>query len=113
MKEKITAALNAAGINSAGMSDDDCLAAYAAIQTKPIQDKLTAANEKIATFEAEKVAAVNAQKKTLADKLAVNSSLTADDYMLMPLERLEALNAKAAPVQTAHNSGGAAAIDSL
>lgn len=98
MKDKITAALTAAGINSAGMSDDDCLAAFAAVQTNPLQDKLTAANEKIATFEAEKVAAVNAQKKVLADKLAVNSSLTTEDFMLMPLERLEALNAKAAPV---------------
>lgn len=114
MKEKVTAALNAAGINSAGMSDDDCLAAYAAIQTKPLQDKLTAANEQIAAFEQEKQVAANAAKKVIAEKLAVNSNLTVEDFMLMSNERLAELEKKAAPIVVGNaNQSGATAIDSL
>jgi hypothetical protein len=98
VKEHILAALNAAGITTAGQDDTQLLAAYNALVIKPTGDKLTAANSQIAGFEAEKTKVENAERDTLATKLAVNSSLTADDFKAMPLARLKELDAKAAPV---------------
>jgi hypothetical protein len=98
VKEHILAALNAAGITTAGQDDTQLLAAYNALVIKPTNDKLTAANSQIAGFEAEKTKVENAERDTLATKLAVNSSLTADDFKAMPLARLKELDAKAAPV---------------
>lgn len=100
VKDKILAALNAAGIKTEGQDDTQLLTAYNALVVKPVQDGLTAANSKIAGFEAERTAAQNAERDALATELAVNSSLTVDDLKLLPLERLKALKttAKAAPI---------------
>lgn len=100
VKDKILAALNAAGIKTEGLDEAQLLTAYNALVVTPVTDKLTAANSKIAGFEAEKTAAQNAERDALATELAVNSSLTVEDLKLLPLERLKELktNAKAAPV---------------
>lgn len=103
MKDKILAALNAAGINAAGMDEAQLLAAYNALVTKPAQSALVAANSKIAEFEAAANAATDAEKKTIAAELAVNSALSVDDFMAFSLDRLKELKAKrtpAAPVTT-------------
>lgn len=106
VKDTIIAALNAAGISGvAAMTDTQLLEAYNAVQAKPhiaavaaANEKLTAANSKIAEHEATAQAAENAERDTLAAKLATNSSLTADDFKAMGLKRLKELDAKAAPV---------------
>ena len=98
VKEHILAALNAAGITTAGQDDTQLLAAYNALVIKPTADKLTAANSQIAGLEADKAKVENAERDALATKLATNSSLTADDFKAMPLARLKELDAKAAPV---------------
>jgi hypothetical protein len=105
MKTQIVAALNAAGIKTDGLDDAQLLSAYNSLVTRPVEDKLTAANSRIAEFEAEKTRTENAERDTLATELAVNSSLTADDFKAMPLARLKELKAKAAPVVVG-NSGG-------
>ena len=46
------------------------LTAYNALVTKPVDDKLTAANSKIAEFEANQRAAAEAEVKALAGELA-------------------------------------------
>ncbi len=101
VKEIIIAALNAAGISGvAAMTDTQLLNSYEAVKAKPHIDalnaekeKLIAANSKIAGFEAEQTKALNAERDTLAAELAVNSSLTVDDFKLMPLARLKELKA--------------------
>ncbi len=98
MKDAIIAALNAAGISHEGRSDADVLAAYNALQRKELEQQVNTLTEKIVGMEANEKQRIEGEKKAIADKLAVNSTLTADDYMALPLERLQALNAKAAPV---------------
>lgn len=100
LKDKIVAALNAAGISTDGKTDVQLIADYNAVQARPAQDALTAANSKIAGFEAAARAAADAELTTLAATLATNSSLTADDFKKMGLSRLKELSAAgaAAPV---------------
>lgn len=100
VKDKILAALNAAGIKTEGLDETQLLTAYNALVVAPVTDKLTAANSQIAEFEGAKTAAENAERDGLAKELAVNGSLTEADLKLLPLARLKELktNAKAAPV---------------
>lgn len=98
VKEQIIAALNAAGIKTEGLSDTQVLAAYNSLVNKPGEDKLAAANSRIAELETAQAAVVNAERDALATELAVNSSLTVEDFKLMPLDRLKELKAKAAPI---------------
>lgn len=100
VKDKILAALNAAGIKTEGLDESQLLTAYNALVTKPVEDKLTAANSKIAEFEVNQRAAADAEVKALASELAVNSALTVEDLTKLGLERLKELkaNSKAAPV---------------
>jgi len=105
MKPQILAALNAAGIKTDGLSDDDLLAAYNSFVRKPVEVKLDAANSKIAEHEAAARAAEEQEVTALATALAVNSSLTVDDLKKLGKARLVDLKAKAAPVITG-NSGG-------
>lgn len=99
IKELLIAALNEAGIATDGKTDAQLKAAYDAYRddkaVKPVQEKLTAANERIAGFEAQAQAAQNAERDALATKLAVNSSLTVEDLKLLPLDRLKAIEAAA------------------
>lgn len=110
VKEQILAALTAAGVQTAGLTDAALLTAYNALQTKPVEDRLIAANSKLAEHEATARAAADAELSTLATELAVNSSLTVDDLKRLGLARLRELKtaSKAAPV-LAGNSGGASA----
>lgn len=105
MKPQILAALNAAGIKTDGLSDDDLLAAYNSLLRKPVEDQLTAANSKIAEHEATARAAEEAEVATLATELAVNSTLTVDDLKKLGKARLVELKAKAAPVVTGNGGG--------
>lgn len=98
VKDKILAALNAAGIKTEGLDESALLTAYNSLVAKPHTDALVAANSKIAEFEAAAQAAQNAERDTLAAELAVNSSLTVDDLKALGLPRLKELKAKAAPV---------------
>ncbi|MDH4481757.1 MAG: hypothetical protein QE279_03525, partial [Rhodoferax sp.] len=66
VKTHILAALNTAGIAVAGLDDNQLLTAYNALQVKPIEDKLIAANSKIAGFEMAANAAADAELTTLA-----------------------------------------------
>lgn len=106
LKPLIIAALNSAGIKTDGLSDDQLLEAYNSLTRKPVEDRLTAANSKLAEHEAAAKAAETAEIATLAAELAVNSGLTVDDFKALPLARLRELKAKAkaAPVVTG-NSG--------
>jgi hypothetical protein len=107
MKTPIVAALNAAGIKTDGLDDAQLLSAYNSLVAKPVEDRLTAANTKIAEHEAAAHAAADAELATLATELAVNSSLKADDFKAMGLARCKELkaSAKAAPIVVG-NSGG-------
>ncbi|WP_255033883.1 DUF2213 domain-containing protein [Rhodoferax sp. TH121] len=109
VKDKILAALNAAGIQSAGLDDAQLLTAYNSLIAKPHTDALTAANSKLAAMELAANAAADAELTALATSLAVNTSLTADDFKAMGLARCKELAsaAKAAPVVTG-NAGKAA-----
>jgi hypothetical protein len=101
MKDKILAALNAAGIKTDGLDEAQLLTAYNSLVAKPVEEKLTAANTKIGTFEAAARAAEEAEVVVLATELAVNSSLTVDDLKKLGKERLVAIKAAgkgAAPV---------------
>ncbi|MBP9148697.1 MAG: hypothetical protein KBG00_07930 [Rhodoferax sp.] len=100
VKTHILAALNTAGIAVAGLDDTQLLAAYNALQAKPSQDALVAANSKLAQIELAANAAADAELTTLATSLAVNTSLTAADFKAMGLARCKELAAsgKAAPV---------------
>lgn len=107
VKEQIVAALNAAGIKTDGMSDAQLLDAYNSTVRKPVEDKLNAANSKLAELELAANAARDAEVTTLATELAANSSLTVDDFKALGIDRLKALKAnaesgkKAAPVTPA------------
>lgn len=100
MKDAIIAALNAAGISHEGRSDADVLAAYNALQRKELEQQVNTLTEKIVSMEANEAKRIEGEKKAIADKLAVNSALTADDLMALPLQRLQELAAvnAAAPV---------------
>ncbi len=101
MKTAILAALNAAGISSAGLDDSQLLAAYNSLQAKPLQEAVNSANAKLAEIEAAANAAKTAELDALAASLAVNSVLTADDLKALGLDRLKAIKAStagAAPV---------------
>lgn len=101
MKDAILAALNAAGISSAGLDDSQLLAAYNSLQAKPLQEAVNSANAKLAEIEAAANAAKTAELDALAQSLAVNSVLTADDLKALGLDRLKAIKAAtagAAPV---------------
>jgi len=104
VKDKILAALNAAGIAVAGLDEDQLLSAFTSLKVKPLQDLLTAANSKIAGFEVAANAARDAELTALATPLAVNSALTLDELKGLGLERLKELSAKAAPVVVATNT---------
>lgn len=100
VKDKILAALNAAGISVAGMDDVQILTAHNALAIKPVQDALIAANSKLAQIELAANAAADAELDGYAARLAVNTSLTAADFKAMGLTRCKELAAsgKAAPV---------------
>lgn len=101
MKDAILAALNAAGISVAGLDDSQLLAAYNSLQAKPLQDAVNAANSKLAEIEAKSKATEAAELDALAQSMAVNSLLTADDLKALGLDRLKAIKAAtagAAPV---------------
>jgi len=112
VKDKILAALNAAGVQTAGLDEAALLAAYNALVTKPVEDRLTAANSKLAAVELAANAAADAELTALATELSVNTSLTVADFRAMGLTRLRELKAasKAAPV-LAGNSGGTGGAD--
>jgi hypothetical protein len=98
MKESIIAALNAAGIATEGKDEAALLSAYNALVTKPVSDKLIAANSKIAEFEQVANAAKDAELTALATPLAVNSALTVEELKALGADRLKELSAKAAPI---------------
>lgn len=109
VKPKILAALNAAGIKTDALDDDQLLTAYNSLIAKPHTEALTAANSKLAALELAANAAADAELTALAQTLAVNTSLTPDDFKAMGLTRCKELAAagKAAPVVVA-NSGATA-----
>jgi hypothetical protein len=111
VKTHILAALNTAGIAVAGLDDNQLLTAYNALQAKPIEDKLIAANSKIAGFEMAANAAADAELTTLATALAVNSSLSVDDLKKLGAERLKELSTKAAPVVVSNSGTPSAPAD--
>jgi hypothetical protein len=100
VKTHILAALNTAGISVTGLDDTQLLTAYNALQAKPAQDALIAANSKLAGIELAANAAADAELTAMAASLAVNTSLTAADFKAMGLTRCKELAAsgKAAPV---------------
>lgn len=100
VKDLILAALNKAGISVEGKDDAALLEAYNALTVKPVEEKLIAANSKLAEIEVNAKAAEQAEVDALAKALAVNSVLTADDFAKMGLARLKELSANkgAAPV---------------
>lgn len=111
VKTHILAALNTAGIAVAGLDDNQLLTAYNALQVKPIEDKLIAANSKIAGYEMAANAAADAELTTLATALAVNSSLSVDDLKKLGADRLKELSAKAAPVVVSNSGTPSAPAD--
>lgn len=111
VKTHILAALNTAGIAVAGLDDNQLLTAYNSLIVKPIEDKLIAANSKIAGFEMAANAAADAELTTLATALAVNSSLSVDDLKKLGADRLKELSAKAAPVVVSNSGAPSAPAD--
>ncbi len=101
VKDLIINALRAAGIATDGKPDEQLLRDFEALKTKPHADALTAANSKIAEFEAEARAAEDREVSALAAELATNSALTVDDLKKLGAPRLRELKAKAAPVAPA------------
>lgn len=99
VKENILAVLNAAGISVTGLDDNQLLSAYAALQIKPVQAALNAAADKLTAIEKAEADKQKAELMALAGKLAVNSSLTAEDFAAMGIERVRQLSATAAPVK--------------
>ena len=93
MKTAILAALNAAGISSAGLDDSQLLAAYNSLQAKPLQEAVNTANSKLAEIESKSKAAEAAELDALAASLATNSLLTADDLKALGLDRLKSIKA--------------------
>lgn len=112
VKDTILAALTAAGVQTAGLTDAAALAAYNALIVRPVEDRLTAANSKLAAAELAANAAADAELTTLAAELQVNTSLTVADFKAMGLTRLRELKvaSKAAPVVTS-NTGGTTSFD--
>lgn len=108
VKETILKALTEAGVQTAGLTDAALLTAYNAHIVKPVEDRLTAANGKLAEHEATARAAADAELSTLATELAVNSALTVDDLKRLGLPRLRELEttSKAAPVLAGNTGGG-------
>jgi hypothetical protein len=108
VKEKILAALNAAGIKTEGLDESQLLTAYNTLVNQPTQDKLNAANAQIATFEANARALQETEVTALATELAVNSVLSADDLKKLGIDRLKELkaNAHAAPIQVGSQKPG-------
>lgn len=102
VKETILAALNSAGVAVAGLDDASLLAAYNALQAKPHTEKLAAANSKLAEIQLAANAAAESELTELATSLAVNTSLTAEDFKAMGLARCKELKATAtaAPIVT-------------
>ena len=100
VKDKILAALNAAGIKTEGLDDAALLVAYNAMvgnaAAAPLQAQLTAANAKVAEFEANAQRAQEAELTELATSMATNGGLTVDDLKKLGLDRLKAIKASAA-----------------
>lgn len=112
VKDKILAALNSAGINVAGKTDDQLLQDYDALRTSPIQAQLTAANSKLAEQEIAANAARDAELTALAAELATNSkALTAADFKAMGLARCKELKAVAAPIVVGNSTTSSNAAD--
>jgi Uncharacterized protein conserved in bacteria (DUF2213) len=115
VKDTILAALNAAGIATAGLTDAQALDAYNTLQVKPVKDQLTAANSKLAEIEIAANAAANAELTTLATELAANSKgLTVADFRAMGADRCKELKATAstaAPVIVGNAAAKGAADD--
>ena len=107
VKDKILAALNAAGIATAGLDDAQLLSAYNSLVTKPVEEKLNASNSKVLEFEANAAKVADKELTDLATELAVNSTLTVDDLKKLGIERLKEFkaNAQAAPVVVAPAGG--------
>lgn len=118
MKDNIIAALNAAGIQTTGLTDVQLLAHFSdlnrlTLNTKvaELQGELTKVNNQLAELRTNEAHAIAAE-------LAVNvaGGLTLEDLKLLPLERLKALQANAkkpgaapvgvAPITTNANKGG-------
>jgi hypothetical protein len=97
MRDSILAALNKAGVHTAGKTDEQLLADYEALKTAPLQSQVTAANSKVAEFEAAQRAAADAELTELATELATNSALKADDFKAMGLARCKELKASGKP----------------
>lgn len=112
VKDKILAALNAAGIKTEGLDESALLAAYNELQVKPTRERLDAANSKLAEIEANARAAEEAEVSKLATELAVNSALSVDDFKRLGLARLKELKGKAtaAPVKAGGAQGGDADV---
>ena len=91
LKETILAALNAAGIQTAGLDESKLIAAYTSLIAKPHTDALTAANSKLAQIELAANAATEAELGLLAAELGANTSLTAGDFKAMGLARCKEL----------------------
>lgn len=110
VKDKIVAALNAAGIQTAGKTDDELLADFNALQVRPVQEKLTAANSKLAEVEQRERAAAEAELMAVANELAASSNvLKAEDFKAMGIARCRELKAAgkgAAPVITGNQRQG-------
>ena len=96
MKEKIIAALNAAGIKTDGLDDVQLLSVYNSHVTKPVDDKLTEVNSKLAAIELAANKARDEEIATLAKELAVNTSLTEDDLKKLGVDRLREIKANTA-----------------
>lgn len=109
MKPQIVAALNAAGIKTDGLDDAQLLTAYNALVAKPVEEKLAAANTKVATFEQNALAAEKLEVNAIAKELAANGgSLTEADLAMLPLARLKELKTNAVAAVVLPGAGGAA-----
>jgi hypothetical protein len=94
VKDKILAALNAAGIKTEGLDDAGLLVAYNALVTKPAADQLSAANAELKKHADALKAVEDAEAKDLATKLtAGNSLLKVEDLMPLGVDRLRQLTA--------------------
>jgi hypothetical protein len=107
MKDTIVAALNKAGIQTAGKTDDQLLQDYDALRIKPHADAAVAANSKVAEFETNAKRAADEELTAIASELATNSSsLKAEDFKAMGLARCKELKATAAPVAVGGKAAG-------
>lgn len=106
MRETILAALNAAGVQTAGMDDAALLAAYNAHTVKATAAELTEVKGKLSAIENAARAAEEAEVTALATELAVNSALTVEDLKKLGKARLNELKAKAAPVTPGAGQAG-------